>query len=446
MEASRFLSTRRQSRKGPLFNHPGLFEASIVFFLAFASFAVSAEAKVYFDVYGQPYKKFTIAVPPFAGQAESGPDMGELLGRDLDMSGFFDVAPRSLMDNGLLSEGVDRDSIRFDQWRSLNVDFLCKAVVKGGEGDLALETYLYDTSDGSLSFARRYRAASPDWRRVVHRLADEIIFTVTGEKGIMSSRVLFVAGNGRRRDVYTADLDGNGIRKLTNQQTLIVSPSVSPDGRYLAFTSYKEGKPDLYVVDLETNEQVYADKRQGTKVGSSWMDAKTIAYAHVSGKTSTICAANVQTKERKVLLRREGILASPTFSPDGSKMVFVSDMHGGVNIFSKDMATGDIKRLSFFGSYNASPTFSPKGDLIAFVSKTEGSLEICVMGPDGSNARAISSGGVNDSPQFSPSGRYIIYSSLQGKKTSVRLMWNNGENRRELKFTGMAETQPRFMP
>ena len=66
----------------------------------------------------------------------------------------------------------------------------------------------------------------------------------------------------------------------------------------------------------------------------------------------------------------------------------------------KDMASGEIKRLSYFGNYNTSPAFSPKGDLIAFISKTEGALELCVMRPDGSNARVLSEGGVNDSPSF----------------------------------------------
>ncbi len=418
----------------------------VVLVVALILFAVGGEATVYFDVYGQPYQKVTIAVPPFAGVERQRPEVSNLLGRDLDLSGFFVVAPRSLMDESLVREGVERGDIRFDQWRSLGVQFLSKGLVQEGGNDFSLQAYLYDASDGTPLIAKKYGAAPSEWRRVVHRLADEIILAVTGVKGIMSSRVLFVAGDGRHRDVYVADLDGYGVRKLTDERQIVVSPSVSPDGKYLAFTSYREGKPDLYVVDLATHKEVYADKREGTKVGSSWRDSRTIAYAYVRGGGSTLYAANVETKQRKVLLRNKGILASPTFSTDGKKMLFVSDMHGGTNIFMKDMATGNITRLSFFGNYNASPAFSPKGDLIAFVSKTEGALEICVMRPDGSDARALSHGGVNDSPQFSPDGRYILYSSQNGKKTSIRLMLSNGDNDRELTFTGADESQPKFMP
>ena len=404
----------------------------------------TGSAKVYYDIYGQSYRRITIAIPPFMSADKERSEMSDLLAQDLDMSGFFVVAPRSMMDQAFLSEGVDRKSIRFDQWQSLGVELLCKATVEEKENAVSLSAYLYDVGDGSLSFAKKFGAASEDWRRMIHRLADEIILQATGEKGIMSSRILFVEG---RRDVYVSDFDGGGAKKLTNYNKLIVSPSISPDGKYLAFTSYREGKPCLYVSDLDANREVFADKEDGMTIGAAWMDRRTLAYSHTAGRYSTIYSVNVETKDRKVLLKKEGILTSPTFSPDGTKMVFVSDMYGGPNIFVKDMATGEVKRLSYFGNYNTSPAFSPKGDLIAFVSKTEGALEICVMRPDGSDARVLTDGGVNDSPRFSPCGRYIIYSSQKGSgKTQIYFMLRNGDNKRALKLIGNEETQPGLMP
>ena len=416
----------------------------VIAFAAWIGGVTSADAKVYIDIYGQSYKKITIAVPPFMSGEKERSEISDLLGQDLDMSGFFIVAPRSMMDKEFLSEGVDRKSIRFDQWHSLGVELLCKATVEEKENAISLSAYLYDAGDGSLLFAKKFGAASADWRRMVHRLADEIILQATGEKGIMSSRIVFVGG---RRDVYVSDLDGGEARKLTANNQLVVSPSLSPDGKYLAYTSYKEGKPCLYVSDLETNREVYVDRQDGMKIGAAWMDKRTLAYSFTVGRFSTIYSVNVETKERKVLLRKEGILTSPTFSPDGTKMVFVSDMYGGPNIFAENMATGEIKRLSYFGNYNTSPAFSPKGDLIAFVSKTEGAIEICVMRPDGSDARVLTDGGVNDSPRFSPCGRYILYSSQKGNDNAqVYFMLRNGDNKRLLTLPGTEQTQPHFMP
>ena len=148
----------------------------IVLFVLFLALTVGgragkAEAKVYLDVYGQSYKKATIAVPPFTSEEGQRSDISDLLGQDLDISGFFVVAPRSIMDQEFLSEGVDRKSIRFEQWRSLGVELLCKAIVREQENAFSLEAYLDDTGDGGLVFGKRYGGVAPsEWRRVVHRL------------------------------------------------------------------------------------------------------------------------------------------------------------------------------------------------------------------------------------------------------------------------------------
>ena len=85
---------------------------------------------------------------------------------------------------------------------------------------------------------------------MTHRLADDIIFAATGEKGIMSSRILFTAGRRNLKEVYLSDFDGQNVTRLTNYRSITLSPSLSPDGKYLAYTSYKEGKPNLYVSEF----------------------------------------------------------------------------------------------------------------------------------------------------------------------------------------------------
>ena len=413
------------------------------------SVALPASAKVSLDIYGQSYKKITIATPPFKGTDTASKlktDMPDLLAKDLDMSGFFIVAPKTVMDRELTAEGVEKKDIRFENWRSLGIELICKAVAQVQNGGLTIESYLYDSSDGTLLFAKRYRTKTDEWRRVVHRLADDIIQAATGERGIMSSRVLFVARDKRGKDVYISDLDGGALKKLTEHGGITVSPAMSPDGRYLAFTSYKEGKPNLYVFDLERNREVYANREDGTKIASTWLDKRTLVYTHTTGRNSTIFSENIETKEKKVILRQEGILASPNFSMDGKKMVFVSDMYGTPQIFIRDLSSGETKRLTYAGNYNTTPVLSPKGDLIAYGCKTEGALEICVMKSDGTEPRVLTDGGVNDSPQFSFCGRYILYSSDNGRKAAIYLMLHNGDNKRLLTFTQSEETQPKFMP
>lgn len=414
----------------------------------FVFLTASAEAKVYLDVYGSTIKKVTIGVPPFKSDTPNRlqMDMGDLLNKDLDFSGFFIVAPQSLIDKELSDEGIEKQEIKFGNWRSIGIELICKAKLQEKDRELALEAYVYDSLDGSLVLAKRYKAKSEEWRRIVHRLADDIVLAVTGEKGIMSSRIAYVAGGRGRKEIYITDIDGSNVKKLTNYGSLTLLPSVSPNGKYLAYTSYREGSPNLYVRSLETNKEVYADREGSMKFGTNWTGTSTLLYSVCAGKMSMIYAADVEKKERRVLVRGEGIYTSPSMSPDGSKLLFVSDMHGSAQVFIKDMASGEVKRLTYQGNYNTAPSFSPKGDAIAYVAKFEGSFEVVIMNVDGSNQRVLTNGGINDSPQFSPCGRYILYSSKRGARYAIHIMLYNGSNDRVLRFTDGDEEQARFAP
>jgi len=418
------------------------------FLIVFLVFCLEAEGKIYLDVYGKSLKKITIAIPYFKSDKTSRlrVDMSELLNKDLDFSGFFIPAPQTLFDRELSEEGIEKREINFGNWRSIGVDLLCKGFLQETNDDIILNVYVYDVLDGSLVHANKYMGKSDQWRRIIHKLADDIIFAVTGEKGIMSSRIVFVSGNRGKKEIYAADFDGNNIQKITNYNSITLSPSVSPTGRYLSYTSYVKGRPNLYIIDLERKAEIFSDTDSGMKTGTSWKDKGTFSYSFTSGRRSTIYTVDVASKSKTPVISGDGIYASPSFSPDGTKMVFVSDMHGTPQIFLRNMMTGETKRLTFSGDYNVAPTFSPKGDLIAFVSKIEGSFEICTMNSDGSNPRLLTNGGLNDSPHFSPCGRYIIFSTMRGNRYSISIMLFNGDNKRTLKFTEGDETQPVFMP
>ena len=414
----------------------------------FVGFAGVSQAKVYLDVYGTTFKKITIGVPAFKGEtaSKSTSEMSGVLNRDLDLSGFFITAPASLIDKELLNEGIEKTEVKFNSWRSIGIDLVVKARVQITGDDLSLEAFVYDTLDGSLMLAKRYKARASESRRVTHRLADDIIFAATGEKGISSSRVLFTAGRRNMKEIYLSDFDGQNVTRLTNFRSITLSPSLSPDGKYIAYTSYKEGKPNLYVSDFERKNEMFVDRSEGMKIGTAWANNSTLVYSHTAGRSSTIYAFDVGSRSKRVLLQRDGILTSPSVSPDGSRLLFVSDMYGTPQIFSKALPSGEVKRLTYHGRYNSAPSFSPKGDLIAFICNV-GSFEVCTMSADGSNQKVLTNdGSVNDSPQFSPCGRYIIYTSMKGGVNKVNVMLFNGENKRTLRFTDFAEEQPKFIP
>ena len=119
-------------------------------------FAGTSHAKVYLDIYGTTFKKITIGVPAFKGEKadKSISEMSDVLNKDLDLSGFFITAPSSLIDKELLNEGIEKTEVKFNSWRSIGIDLVCKARVQVVNGELSLEAFVYDTLDGSMMLAK----------------------------------------------------------------------------------------------------------------------------------------------------------------------------------------------------------------------------------------------------------------------------------------------------
>lgn len=406
------------------------------------------QSKVYLDIHAAGMRKIVIAIPRFDGPAglQLRNEIPDSLSRTLEFSGFFTVAPWSLLDSELQDEPYERERVMFNKWRSIGVEILVKGRLKEEADEIISEISIYDTETASLEFAKRYRSKRDQVRVMVYRISDDIIEALTGLRGISSLKIVFVSGQKGNTDIFISHLDGFGRTRLTNFGTITVVPSISPGGRYLSYTSYKEGSPNLYIHDLERGTELYVDRSPGMKVGKEWIDSKTLIYSYTSGRYSQILKLDVEKKEKKSIFKTEGIVTSPVPSPDGKQIFFTSDMHGSPQIFSMDLASGQTRRITFRGNYNSSPSISPRGDLMAFVSRVNGALEICLQDLKNDIFRVLTNdGGINDSPHFSPCGRYILFSSTKGGKTRLNIVLVNGENRRTLSITGQNESQPRFV-
>ncbi|MES2308115.1 MAG: biopolymer transporter Tol, partial [Verrucomicrobiota bacterium] len=126
---------------------------------------------------------------------------------------------------------------------SSNGSFSVVGSVNGG----SLIGKLADTSRGSEVFSKNY---SGDFRKMAHEFADDILESLTQVKGFSTSRIAFISGTQGAKELYTMDIDGANIKRLTNDKSISANPAWSNDGTSIAYMSYRSGYPDVYVIKL----------------------------------------------------------------------------------------------------------------------------------------------------------------------------------------------------
>jgi TolB protein len=264
--------------------------------------------------------------------------------------------------------------------------------------------------------SKEYRGRIHDWRALVHRFADDIVLHFTGEPGIASTRIAFVAKSGRTKELFVMDYDGANVRPLTNDRSIAQSPAWSPDGSLLLFTSYRGGRgPRLFVVQDEGGRPYLVSGRPGLNTSGSYSpNGREIVCSLSQDGNAEIYVLDARGGSPRRLTQHRAIDTSPTWSPTGREIAFTSDRGGSPQIYVMGQEGGNLRRLTYEVSYTDSPSWSPKGDRIAFVSRTGSGFDIYVCRADGRDARLVVSGGSNENPRWSPDGRHIVFASDRG--------------------------------
>jgi TolB protein len=223
-----------------------------------------AEAKVYIDIRSPSFRKFPIAIRPFRDSLSPHAEMRlgfratEILRDDLDISGFFTFVEgpgekkRSGTEGSLplpesLRRAQETELVDFQPWAQAGAEALVVGKVFYQDRSLILEARLYDVVKKEMIVGKRYVGEITDLSRMVHRFADEIIFAITGEQGFFQTKIIYVSKASGYKELYMMDFDGRNPMQLTHHKSICLSPRASPDGRSVAFTSYKMGNPDVFI-------------------------------------------------------------------------------------------------------------------------------------------------------------------------------------------------------
>jgi TolB protein len=386
------------------------------------------------EIRAEGFTPIKIAVPDAetsAGYTTTTAELVETLREDLLFSGFFEVVDPSLY--SLVPPASD-GNVRHDDWISIGADALVSIRVPVQDDRIDLEARLYDNASRGVLFARRYGGELPTLRRVAHLLADDLVRHYTGRPGVALSRIAFVSEFQGNKEIYLMDYDGRRIRRLTSSGTINLAPVWSPDGRELAFMSWRGRQPGVYVMSAEGKLGVL--KTVGGELSSApdWSpDGTKIAYtSDVDGNTE-IYVLDRTTQRNRRLTHNRAIDTAPAFAPTAREIAFTSDRSGSPQIYVMDAEGINVRRLSWESSYNDSPAWSPSGDRLAYASRLEGRFHVVVLDiPTGRLTRLTRGGHDNENPRWSPDGRHLVFASNRTGTYQIYTMAADGSNVRRL--------------
>ena len=359
-----------------------------------------------------------IAIPAFtaqhAGNRELAREITAIVAADLTGSGIFREIPE---DAHVATIRNFNDPVRYADWRLINAEALVTGSVRRLEGArLEVSFRLHDVFVGEeLGDGIRLSGRQWDWRRIGHRIADEIYSRLTGETGYFDSRVAYVAESGpkdaRVKRLAVMDYDGANHEFLTEGEEIVLAPRFSPSGEDLIFTSYRTGEPEVFILNLESGE---SELLIPNGIGMSFAprfspDGRSVVLSLTSSGNTDIHIINLATGVRRQVTTSLAIDTAPSFSPDGDRIVFESDRSGRKQLYVLDLDGGRPARISRGEGQYGTPVWSPRGDQIAFTKINRGRFHIGVMRVDGTRERLLTESFLDEGPTWSPNGRVLMF-------------------------------------
>ena len=184
----------------------------------------------------------------------------------------------------------------------------------------------------------------------------------------------------------------------------------------IAYVTKGGGRYTLRVADADGEGGQVALNSPEPIISPSWSpNGLELAYVSFENQKAVIYAQEVATGKRRVVANFRGSNSAPAWSPDGSTMVATLSREGGSQLFLMDRNGGNVRRLTSSSSIDTEPVFSADGKTIYFISDRSGGPQIYRVGAGGGNPERITFvGSYNVSPAISPDGRTLAYISRSG--------------------------------
>ncbi len=377
-----------------------------------------ANAALTIEITGGIEGALPIAVVPFDTSRLSSKlpiDLAEIVASDLNRSGVL----KSMNRSELPANPHYSNQVQYARWRSAGQDYLVVGrVLEKSPGVYNIEFQLLDVLKQKQLVGRSMPTKKRNLRSRAHQISDFIYEQITGTRGAFNTRIAFVRAQkdaARKYVLQVADTDGFNAQNVLESDEPIMSPSWSPDGKSLAYVSFENERPEIFIQHLATARRSKVAGFRGLNSAPSWSpDGKFLALVLSKDGSPDIYTLNTATKRLKRLTTHRSIDTEPVWTSDGKAIIFTSNRAGSPQLYRVSVNGGKPKRLTFEGRYNTAASLSPDGKFIAMVHGDRGQYKIAQYERETGNLTVLTDSALDESPSFSPNGKMVLYASTRG--------------------------------
>ena len=417
----------------------------LVFTAVLISVSAPALAQMNIEITGVGQSLYPIAVLRFKDEQKLPVNITEIIRQDLARSGYFKNT-----ENGNATES-DEGIPNYKSWAARGADALAVgSVVQSSGSQFEIRYKLFDIRKSESLGGLKLDASADNLRAAAHKIADDIIFKLLGERGVFSTRLSYVIKDGKRYRLVISDADGQNIRNAMNSSEPIISPSWSPDGKKVAYVSFEDRKPVIYVHELATGRRIALSNQKGNNSAPAWSpDGRKLAISLSKDGNTQIYGINADGTGLQRLTRGNTIDTEPQYSADGRYIYFTSDRGGNPQIYRMsaegEQAEG-VKRVTYKQGFVTSPRISPDGKFLAYIANIGGAYRLYILNLATGDAQALTDGASDESPSFAANGRYVLYSTKVNGKRVLAAVSVDGNSKQVLSIPGSDVRQPSWGP